>query len=110
MTGESKSPRMDHSSAAAGSLRTAPRLWRPLIACGVITAAASAITLGTPALAQNYCVPHPAADGCNLPRVGPHITAASISNGRLHLKLTFHKAGQFVAHLKRNPRSRHGTP
>jgi len=77
---------------------------RPLIAFGVVAAAVtSAIALGTPAFAQNYCVPHPAADGCNLPRTGPHITAASISHGRLHLKLTFHKAGQFVAHLKQNP-------
>ena len=75
-----------------------------MIACGVIAAALpSAITLARPAFAQNYCIPHPAADGCNLPRVGPHITAASFSNGRLHLRLTFHKPGQFVAHLKTNP-------
>ena len=72
---------------------------------GLAAAVASAIALGAPVsgLGQNYCVPHPAADGCNLPRVGSHITAASISHGRLHLKLTFHKAGRFVAHLKRNP-------
>jgi hypothetical protein len=72
---------------------------------GLAAAVASAIALAAPAsgLGQNYCVPHPAADGCNLPRVGPHITAASVSHGRLHLTLTFHKAGRFVAHLKRNP-------
>ena len=71
---------------------------------GMAAALASAIALGVPAFAVgNYCVPHPTAEGCNLPRTGPHITAASISHGSLHLDLTFHKAGQFVAHLKRNP-------
>ena len=77
-----------------------------LIACGVMTAAAaSAVASAAPALAvANYCIPHPTAEGCNiLPRTGPHITAAGISHGRLHLQLTFHKGGQFVAHLKRNP-------
>ena len=72
---------------------------------GVAAAVASAIALGVPsfALGQNYCVPHPTADGCNLPRTGPRITAASVSHGTLHLTLTFHKAGRFAAHLKRNP-------
>jgi hypothetical protein len=95
---------MDHSSTVARSPGSTRRLWRrSFIAGGVMAAVTAAVALGTPALAQNYCLPHPTADGCNLPRVGPHITAASISNGRLHLKLTFHKAGHFVAHLKRNP-------
>lgn len=70
-------------------------------------AAVATITLATaaPAFAvQNYCIPHPTAEGCNiLPRTGPHITAASISRGQLHLKLTFHIPGRFDAHLKRNP-------
>ena len=72
---------------------------------GMAAAVTAAIALGAPALAsgQNYCLPHPTAEGCNLPRVGPHIAAASIAHGRLHLVLAFHKAGQFVAHLKRNP-------
>ncbi len=70
-------------------------------------AVASAIAVGAPASALgNYCVPHPTAEGCNLPRTGPHITAASVSHGRLHLKLTFHKAGKFVAHLNE---TRHAT-
>ena len=76
------------------------------MACGGISAAVvSAIALGVPpATAQNYCVTHnPRAEGCNLPTVGAHITAARIAHGQLHLKLTFHKAGRFVAHLKRNP-------
>jgi hypothetical protein len=96
---------MDRSSATARALVTARGWWRRLFVASAIMAGAvaSAIALGTPALAQNYCVPHPAADGCNLPRTGPHITAASISNDQLHLKLAFHKAGQFLAHVKRNP-------
>ena len=74
---------------------------------GIAAAAASAIALGVPpfALGQNYCIGHSTADGCNIRASGPHITAASISHGRLHLKLTFHKAGRFVAHLKQNPPS-----
>ena len=104
MRGGSRSPGTDRSSTFARTRGNTRRPWRrALIAAGVTTAVAGAIAVGPPALAQNYCLPHPTADGCNLPRVGPHITAASISNGRLHLKLTFHKAGQFVAHLKRNP-------
>ena len=47
----------------------------------------------------------PTAEGCNISVRGPHVTAASISHARLHLKLTFHTAGRFVAHLKRNPPS-----
>ena len=72
---------------------------------GMAAAVASAIALGVPpfALGQNYCIGHSTADGCNVRASGPHITGASISHGRLHLKLTFHKAGQFVAHLKQNP-------
>jgi hypothetical protein len=71
---------------------------------GFAAAVASAIALGVPAFAVgNYCVPHPTAEGCNLPRTGPHVTAARISHGRLHLDLTFHKPGQFIAHLKRKP-------
>ena len=105
MTADSTSPRTDRPSPVASSRGTANGWWRRSSgALGAIAAAVvSAVALATPALAQNYCIPHPAADGCNLPRTGPHITAASISNGRLHLKLTFHKAGQFVAHLKTNP-------
>jgi len=104
MTVKSTPPSLDHSSPIGRSLATARGVWRrSFIACGATTAVASAIALGTPALAQNYCIPHPTAEGCNLPRIGPHITAASISNGRLHLQLTFHKAGRFIAHLKRNP-------
>ena len=104
MTSESTSPGMDRSSAAANSLGSARRLRRwSFIAVGVTTAVAGTMAVVTPASAQNFCLPPPTAAGCNLPRVGPHITVASISNGRLHLKLTFHKAGQFVAHLKRNP-------
>jgi hypothetical protein len=79
---------------------------RSLIARGGIAAAvATVIALGLPPFALGgYCIQHPTAEGCNiLPRTGPHVTAASISHGRLHLKLTFHKPGQFVAHLKRNP-------
>jgi len=105
MTADSTSSRADRPSAVARSRDTANNRWRR--SCGALGAIAatvvSAVALGAPALAQNYCVPHPAADGCNLPRTGPHVTAASISRGRLRLKLTFHKAGRFVAHLKRNP-------
>ena len=74
---------------------------------GIAAAAASVIALGVAplALGQNYCIGHSTADGCNIRASGPHITAASISHGRLHLKLTFHKAGRFVAHLKHNPPS-----
>lgn len=96
---------MDDSPTVATSLKSAKRRWRrSLITLGItVPVLTSAVASGTSALAQNYCVPHPAAEGCNLPRTGPHVTAASISNGRLHLKLTFHKAGRFVAHIKRNP-------
>jgi hypothetical protein len=72
---------------------------------GIAAAVASAIALAAPAFAfGNYCIANnPAAEGCNIRASGPHITAASISHGRLQLKLRFHKAGRFVAHLKRNP-------
>lgn len=105
MTGQSTSPKMDDSPTVATSLKIAKRWWRrSLITLGIaVPVLTSAIASGTSALAQNYCVPHPAAEGCNLPRTGPHVTAASISKGRLHLGLTFHKAGRFVAHIKRNP-------
>jgi hypothetical protein len=34
---------------------------------------------------------------------GPYVSAASFSGGRLHETLTFHKAGQFFAHIVPNP-------
>jgi len=34
---------------------------------------------------------------------GPHVTAASISHGELHLRLTFHAAGRFHALILSNP-------
>ena len=75
--------------------------------CGIAMAAASTIALGLPPLALgNYCIANnPTAEGCNISVRGPHITAASIEQAQLHLKLTFHVAGRFVAHLKRNPPS-----
>jgi hypothetical protein len=97
---------MFESEASGG--RWSAEWRRSLIArCGIAVAVAGAIALGAPGLAgANYCIGHPTAEGCNLNIIrvgGPHITAAGISRGRMHLRLTFHKAGRFVAHLKRNP-------
>ena len=93
----------DVEARRSGLLRVEPR---SCITRGAVAAAvASAIAIGIPsfALGQNYCLGHSTADGCNIRASGPHISAAGISHGRLHLTLTFHKAGRFVAHLKRNP-------
>jgi hypothetical protein len=70
---------MDRPSATATRLVGRWRR-RSFIGCAAIAApVASAIAVGPPAFAQNYCIPHPAADGCSLPGIGPHIAAAGIS-------------------------------
>lgn len=64
----------------------------------VVTASALGLVVAAPTYAvapdPTCCVPD------NLPRdLGPHVFAASFSGGQLHETLTFHKPGQFVAHI-----------
>ena len=58
---------------------------------GVVTAAAVCLFVASSASAITCCRGTVAA--------GPHVFAASFSRGQLHESLTFHKAGQFVAHI-----------
>jgi hypothetical protein len=82
----------------------APNRRRRMTRGGVAAVMASAILLAAASVAgANYCLGNPTAEGCNVRPFGPHITSASISGGDLRLELTFHKAGKFVAYVKRNP-------
>jgi hypothetical protein len=67
---------------------------------GTVAAAAMALVTATPVLG--------ATPSCGITCVqlrGPSVSAASFSGGELHETLTFHKGGDFVAHILSNPSS-----